>query len=255
MRLHQARLALCAVLALFFTHCQSCEEPDPNGSPPGNLLPFDRWVGDQLHCARRDCQDWYFLRVPARGTVRVQAQSSNPDTALRSFILRLTDERVRILDDASSRGEAQMSVEKRLDAGTYYVGILTADQVDTPLRYQVIAHYEEWRPPPPPIAPQPTPRPRPPAPPPPPPPPQFQTLRSEVLEVDRTPGDHPSVLLSHGSTSGVQKGQRGRLKEGSSLTANIEIIEVYPDGSRARLLDAPQQPITPSTQAEIDIPR
>ena len=40
----------------------------------------------------------------------------------------------------------------------------------------------------------------------------------------------------------------------SDRAARIQLVEVYPDGSRARLLETPRAVITPSTRAEIDIP-
>jgi hypothetical protein len=94
-----------------------------------------------------------------------------------------------------------------------------------------------------------------PRPPPPPPKPRFDTRTNiGILEVERSPSGG-TVLIEVRGGDGAEKGQRGRLMSGGRRIADIQIIEVYSEGSRARLLGEPSEVITGATRAEIDVPK
>jgi hypothetical protein len=63
-----------------------------------------------------------------------------------------------------------------------------------------------------------------------------------------------AVLIDQGSRAGVERGQRGRLLVGGRKVAEIEILDVYPDGSRALVRGSLGSALTPDTVAEVDVP-
>jgi hypothetical protein len=75
-----------------------------------------------------------------------------------------------------------------------------------------------------------------------------------VLEVEGRPGDPRSVLISRGERDGIRPGLRGRMLQDGEEIATVEIVDVYPDGSRARIDGTLRAPITPDTRVEIDVP-
>jgi hypothetical protein len=91
--------------------------------------------------------------------------------------------------------------------------------------------------------------------PPPPPPPRFDTLETEVLELETTRGATEYVLFGLGQNDRMAPGLRGRLVQDGENIAEIEVEEVYAEGARARLLGSPSQPITPRATVQIDVPR
>jgi hypothetical protein len=91
--------------------------------------------------------------------------------------------------------------------------------------------------------------------PPPKPKPKYDTRRNiGILEVERSPSGG-TVLIEFRGGDGAEKGQGGRLMSGGRKIADIQIIEVYAEGSRARLLGEPSEVITGATRAEIDVPK
>ena len=84
--------------------------------------------------------------------------------------------------------------------------------------------------------------------------PRFETSYWMVLEVETASGQPRFVIIDGGRKNGLQRGFRGRLIEGGRSIAEIEIVEVYDDGSRARIATELADRITPRTAAEIDVP-
>jgi hypothetical protein len=85
--------------------------------------------------------------------------------------------------------------------------------------------------------------------------PKYDTRRNiGILEVERSPSGG-TVLIEFRGGDGAEKGQGGRLMSGGRKIADIQIIEVYAEGSRARLLGEPSEVITGATRAEIDVPK
>ena len=233
------RLALLLCLAGTLTVAAACRTPrDLDGLPAGaSSLPLNQWRTDQLHCKRGDCADWYRVVVAKRGHLNIEMSAPVFDSQAHPMTLTLADEHARSLDETGS-SEPTLTVGSPLKPGPFLVRVKSPEQQRRALGYDIIAHFVKWEPPPPPA----------------PLPPQFEVLESEVLEHERRPGEPESVLLSRGRQDGLVENLYGRLLNGDAEIARIQLIDVYPDGSRARLLDTPQAVITPSTRAEIDIP-
>ena len=84
--------------------------------------------------------------------------------------------------------------------------------------------------------------------------PRFETTYWMVLEVEAASGQPRFVVIDGGIKNGLQRGFRGRLIERGRSIAEIEIVEVYDEGSRARIATELADRITPQTAAEIDVP-
>jgi hypothetical protein len=237
-------LLACAALSLF---CGSCHRrpltPDLDGLPSGatNLQLEQRQI-NQLHCIKNDCADWYRLSIPERGDLRLEVRAPELGSGGQKLSLTLAGERGQNpIANTMSVSDPDLGLAAHLQRGLYLVevGHSVVSKRAKPLSYDILAHYERWEPPP-----EPTPLPE----------PQFETLISEVLEVVARPNQPDTVLLSKGSRDAVQEDLYGRLIKDGAEIVEIQIIEVYPDGSRAQLLDYPVEPIDHTTVAEIDIP-
>jgi hypothetical protein len=232
-------------LSLF---CGSCHrrppKPDLDSLPSGarNLELEQRQV-NQLHCQKHDCADWYRLSIPERGDLQLEVRAPELGYGGQNLSLTLADDQGQNpIANTMSVSDPDLGFAAHLQRGLYLVevrhgGVSKSAQ---PLNYDILAHYERWEPPP-----EPTPLPE---------EPQFETLTSEVLEVVARPNQPDSVLLSKGSSDAVREDLYGRLIKDGAEIVKIQIIEVYPDGSRAQLLDYPVEPIDHTTVAEIDIP-
>jgi hypothetical protein len=231
-------LLLCVALAVSAVQCRSRRAPDTDGLPTGaQNLPLETSRNDQLHCIRGDCADWYRLNLSQRGDLSVEVTVLQQTLASQDLFVGLADERARYIDEGVTQGAGSVTVGSHAQKGIYLVSVRSLERSKSPLAYQIIARFQKWVPP---VIVEPEPR--------------FETLTSEVLEVERDPGEEDAVLLGHGSEHGVLEGLRGRLINGETPIVEIEIVDVYPRGSRARLLGSLKQPIDPSTVAEISIP-
>jgi hypothetical protein len=235
-------LLACAALSLF---CGSCHrrppKPDLDSLPSGarNLELEQRQV-NQLHCKKHDCADWYRLSIPERGDLQLEVRAPELGYGGQDLSLTLTDDQGQNpIANKQSSNDPDLVVAAHLRRGRYLVKVdhTGAPRCAKPLSYDILSHYKRWIPPPKP-----------------PPEPQFETLTSEVLEVEAHPNQPDTVLLSKGSRDAVRVDLYGRLIKDGAEIVKIQIIEVYPDGSRAQLLDFPVEPIDHTTVAEIDIP-
>ena len=84
--------------------------------------------------------------------------------------------------------------------------------------------------------------------------PEFEITSWMVLEVETASGEPGFVVIDGGSKNGLQRGFRGRLIDRGRSIAEIEIVDVYDEGSRARIATELVDRITPQTAAEIDVP-
>ena len=84
--------------------------------------------------------------------------------------------------------------------------------------------------------------------------PRFETTSWMVLEVETESGQPRFVIIDGGRKNGLQRGFRGRLIGRGRSIAEIEIVDVYDEGSRARISTGLVDRITPQTAAEVDIP-
>jgi hypothetical protein len=78
-------------------------------------------------------------------------------------------------------------------------------------------------------------------------------VKAAVLEVVSRRGGE-AVLIDQGVGAGIARGQRGRLLIGGRKIADFEIVDVYPDGSRAAIRGSLGGAITTDTTAEVDVP-
>ncbi len=226
--------ALALAAALWVSACASCNPPpDPDGDPWGATdLPLDVWRSDQIWCAENDCRDYRVLRPAGPGVVTVElvAQAGPGDVSLS--VADSGNAPVETVT-ASVGGRAAIRFEPRHER--YYVVVLNASELARDAYpYEIRARQEQ-----PPQAP---------------PPPAFEPVSARILEVENPPGGERKVLIDLGESRGMTPGLRGRLIEDGSPIGEIEIIEVFPDGSRARLEGTSSVRITPKTSAEIDVP-
>jgi hypothetical protein len=223
-----------------------CQQPaDPDGSPPlASKLPLETHVRDRVHCKKNDCADWYRISVHRRGNLRVSIQPIAGGDSLQNASARLTDSNGNTLDQAGSQGGRGFSVRARVRVGSYLVGVVPQSRSGKSFSYEIVASL---------AAAQASPRRPEPPPPAPPPPPPVKIVKVPVLEVENTPGKQRSVLLGRGAGSGLVAGQRGRLLNGGTEIARIEVTSVFAEGCRARLVSELTAAINPSTVAEIQI--
>jgi hypothetical protein len=76
-------------------------------------------------------------------------------------------------------------------------------------------------------------------------------IRSDLLEVERSSGQPVAVLLEAGAGEGLRRGMVGELVDGGRVIGELEIIAVYDDGSRARIVGDLVAPITIDTSARL----
>ena len=250
-RSHPVAAALAALgLALIAGSGATCQPPaDPDGNRAGATpLALGATHADSLECPSGcgghggDCGDWYQTRVEGPGKLLVEVRNTGERASDNGIAVSLADAKGKIVANARAIGTEPAELEWRVAPGSYYVAVTPIDPKQKGAQtYEVRATYEAPPPPPP-------------APPPPPPPPKFETHTSAVLEAEGPAGRPTTVLLEAGRAAGMRAGLRGRLVDAGRTIGEIEIIEVYDQGSRARLAAPPTAPITPTTEAQIDVP-
>ncbi|MCG8590041.1 MAG: hypothetical protein MJE66_12190 [Proteobacteria bacterium] len=211
---------------------------DPAGEPKTAIpLRLGTAEKNQLDCRRGDCVDWYRLYVPTRGQLRVQVTTAatKPDRVV-PFRVALGDERAQVLQETAS-DEGSLLIHWPVSERPYFLRVRS--DANTSLHYAVVA-----------VAVVETAgRPRTVSSPPPP-----RRLETLLIELEDGPGEEQYVLIGSGADAGVKQGDRGRLTEGPVTLAEIEIVEVYPDGARARLTSPLRGTLTPASGVEIDLP-
>ncbi len=226
--------------ALAWTATGCCtKQPDLDGLPGrAGSLRIDAWQAEKLHCRESrcqagDCADWYRVPVESRGELHVDVVAVD-DAAL---VVKLANASGDPLQEESEHDGGRRELRRSVEPGDYRVGVGSATDGPAPLGYEIRVRFV----------------PEPPAPPPP-EAPRFESVTSQVLEIEGSPQPR-AVLIDRGRTDRIEPGQRGRLLdlEGRVL-ATVEILDAYQDGSRARIDGALEGPITPSTRVEIDVP-
>ena len=76
-----------------------------------------------------------------------------------------------------------------------------------------------------------------------------QIAMAEAVDAACASGD--ALLVEAGTGTGMERGMRGELREGDLTIGEIEIIAVYAQGSRARILGGLSAPITFDTRARV----
>ena len=222
---------------LVFLGCRSLPA-DPDGRPEGaRPLEFGTAAHDSLKCDEGDCADWYTIEVDQKGPVAIQL---DPDTGPAWNVeveLLVYDEVGTVIENERTDGRPDLSVRPELAPGKYFiaVGSTTAGNV---VPYALVAR-EEKKAPAAATTGKKTPATK----------PKVETRRGSVLEVS---DGGRSVLLDIGKSQGIKVGQKGRLLTGGAATGALEIVEVYPEGSLARV--SGNAKAEANSTAEIDVP-
>jgi len=246
-------IPLIPVLGLSCSMCQPPPDPDavPSGSQP---LELARWHRDALDCGEGDCADWFHFETPSAGALRIDVarlagdedeDEDEDEEEVPEFSLALAGAEGKVLGDAKNGGKTRIQLAHPKKSGRYADAQRFAVAVSTPAEGEGALAYE--------LRVTFTPKPRPPT------PravqPRFRTVKAALLEVESRPDGGDAVLIDQGSRSGIERGQRGRLLAGAKKIADIEIVDVYPDGSRAAIRGALGAALTPDTVAEVDVPQ
>jgi hypothetical protein len=168
------------------------------------------------------------------GELRVDVRRGPSGTPPPEFAVTLEDDAGGAPTTAMSNGRDRVSLSSQVSPGDYYLSVAPRDR-----KHRGVLYYEiraNYRPPPPP----------------PPRDPPFKTISCDVLEVEM--GDVPVVLISAGRDSALRSGLAGRLVQGGEVIGKLKIVEVYDEGSRARIEGTLAAPITPTTVVQIDVP-
>ena len=234
-------------IPLLALHCSTCRPPpDPDAVATGaQPLELGRWQRDALDCGEGDCTDWYRFETPEPGTLRIAAVRVEDERKLPEFSLALADAEGNVLAQATSGGSARVRIAhpkkgQYAPAGRYMLAVQTPAEGEGALGYEVRVTFTA-KPKPPVVAPIQAPR--------------FRTVKAALLEVEKRADGGVAVLIDQGSQSGLAPGQRGRLLLGGQKLAEIEILDVYPDGSRALIRGSLGAALTPDTVAEVDVPQ
>jgi hypothetical protein len=200
------------------------------------LLSLDRWEQGVLHCGRGKCSAWYKLNLSQATRVVFEAEAP-ADANLPDFGLSLHDVAVDELAVDRAAHRRPRRIDKKLDAGLYFLHVFALDESDIQLAYKLqVKKYRAPRrakkraaPKPPPLVP----------------------VSAEVLEVERNGGEPAAVLLGAGTQQGIAAGQRGELVDGEQVIGQLEVVDVYEDGCRAKIVGGLTAPISLDTGARI----
>jgi hypothetical protein len=247
--MRRAVLVLIPFLPLLGLSCSTCQPPpDPDGVPTGSQpLEVGSWHRDALDCGEGDCADWFWFETKSAGALRIDVaklDDEEDEDEVPEFSLALAGADGKALADAMNGGKSRVEIAhpkkkgRYVDAQRFAVAVSTPAEREGALAYELRVTF--------------TPKPRPPAPPP--AAPRFRTVKAALLEVESQPGGGDAVLIDQGSRSGIERGQRGRLLVGGKKIADIEILDVYPDGSRAAVRGSLGAALAPDTVAEVDVP-
>lgn len=193
-----------------------------------------------MKCGEGDCADWYTFEIDKRMPVLFQLGPDAGGVWPVEVEFVLYDKDGALLVKEASQGPA-LTVRSDLAPGQYFVAVGSATGGDV-VPYSLLANREA---------------------------PKkatgttgasggkkgasgakVETKRGRVLEVTE---EGRAVLLDLGKSQGVRVGLKGRLlRQGAAPTA-LEVVEVFPEGSLARVSGGGKAEAG-STTAEIDVP-
>jgi hypothetical protein len=254
-------LAVAAAATLTLT--SGCaKKVDPDGEPAGaRPLALETWKADSLDCKGGDCADWYRFEATDPGHVTVEVVAVAKDHPVPAHALVLADGTGTRLGEAKSGAGPIMGLEAHVEKPGSYLLEISEGEDAGPFEYQLRVNFQVDAPPPPPPQPQPLSKQRQGrtvskrTEPPPPPPPPLEKLTGTVLKIEGSADKVEAVVISLGTPRGMKPGMRGRVLEHGRTIANIEIVEVYRDGSRARVDGYVSGSISPAATVEIDAPK
>jgi hypothetical protein len=216
--------------------CSKPPPPDPDASPAGARgIKLGVWHRDRIDCRKStlDCADWFRVQIRREGRAQIDVarvtDQVDEDHEVPPFTLALAETTGKPIRQARARGETRARLTQKVMPGIYMVSLSTPAESAGVMDYELRVAF--------------TPKPAPQG-------PRYRQVSAVVLEVEG--GD--AVLIDKGRRQGLAVGQRGRLLEAGRKIADIEILAVYPDGSRAAIRGELSGGITPSTVAEVDVP-
>jgi hypothetical protein len=217
-------------------------EPPPHGNAGGALaLAWDRSHGDDVNCARKDCERWFRVAPQEKGDLLVDVRAATASGNPPRYTVQLVDDDGTELALEASSGQPAAVEFGRPVAPRSYLLKLGAEPGVRAFDFSITVGFEAAPPPPPPPEPEPE--------------PEFETHTTHVLEAEGYGQDTAAVLIESGARHGMQVGFPGRLVEGDREIGRVVIEQVYPDGSRARVQGTLLAPVTHATLAEIEVPR
>lgn len=246
-------LLLCVLLlalALGAEGCANRREAKAREAAPE--LRVGEGIEDTLHCDRNHCSNWYKLVV--RKPMKVAITADAPaDPALPDFGMALLNRDLLMLEEDRVPQRRPRKIAYKLQPGLYHLHVWGLGKDDDRLSYKLKAKREVSRASrkprrPATRKPRTASQPKPSAPPPPPP---VFIAESEVLEVERSGGEPVAVLLEAGTSQGMEPGLVGELVDGGRVIGKLEVVDVYAEGSRARIVGGLAAPITLDTSARI----
>jgi hypothetical protein len=236
-----------AGLAAFAAACASqapSPPPDTDGTQAtSRAISYASPRLDRLDCRKDgsgDCTDWFNFQPTAPGILRLVVSPAAPpagEAAAVPFELTVADPEGGVIGRAVAGAEpAAVSLDVR-DPQIFYASV-TVPPGTRAQDYQ-LAFESQLRAAPPPL----------------PPPPTGKTQRWTVLEVEKKGGTAETrVLIDGGRRDALKSGLRGRLVDGQRTLGRIVVVEVFEEGSRARVEGPLAGDITPETVAEIEVP-
>lgn len=251
----RAVLALGLVLTTMVGAACATPPPDPDGVRGGAvLLEIGSPRFDGLDCRAGDCQDWYRVGLEEEGQLSLQIASALDVRAGGVYSLLLESGTGQAIDSVQA-GPGSQGLSRRLQPGFYLVG-LKAGETSPAFGYTIEARFEPVG-----RGPDPDPSlttedvPTAQVAPPEEPEPVFVPVDAEILEVEGRMSAPDGILIDLGENGGAIEGLRGELLERDDFVGEIEIVDVYPEGSRARVLGGLRRPLTPSVRAVLHFPR
>jgi hypothetical protein len=228
-------IAALLLAALFAGNCSNCAR-DLDGTPQGaNALPLDSDRVDNLNCGH-DCTDWYRTTVSGSGTLEVRVTSRPATGTPPRFYLELYRSDMRGLDSRMGEPAGSARVRGQVGPGSY----LSRVRVESgAMNYEIRASM--LRPP------RPEKRVEPPR-------PVYRTISARIIEIEGRSERDQRVLIDQGETAGLRRGQKGRLVDKGRTLAELEIVEVFAEGSRARVIGRMKGVVSGETRAEIQVP-
>jgi hypothetical protein len=239
-RAHHPSWVLALVIAAFPAGCAT-PFSDSDASPgEARVLQLNVEHSDRLACQderQPDCIDWFALELPEAGEMRLEVTAASREGLPLEYTVILADDRTDPLERASNQGRREVRMTWSGGPGSYLIAV-SSGPTQAEMQYAIVAWYQpagaaEAR----------DDRTR-----------RFETSSWMVLEVESEMGRPRFVIIDGGRKNGLHRGFRGRLIERGRAIAEIEIVDVFEEGSRARIATELVDRITPQTAAEVDVP-
>ncbi|MCP5060205.1 MAG: hypothetical protein GY937_26190 [bacterium] len=218
-------IALSALIALA-AGCSLLPMGDGDAEPAGaRTIRLEEDLEDRLHCrgeGRGDCADWFAAEVETRGVLRVaiETETSEGSGVKPPIKAALLQDETRL----RARGPGgRLRLQRAVEAGTYLIHVWS-EEPDLVVPYRIEVRLLP-----------------------------FRLRRFALLEVD-TRGGVVALEIAGGSQHGLRVGMTGNVVEGKQVIGRFRVTDVYPEGSRVEVQGRLRRKVTPSTEAEVELP-